>query len=56
MDSGPENDVFDLFGLENDKDIDFETAYKMISKFDEEISLLTMDLRSRNWMLQSTRV
>lgn len=39
MDSGPENDVFDLFGLENDKDIDFETAYKMISKFDEEISL-----------------
>lgn len=39
MEAKAGNDVLDLFGLENDNDIDFETAYKMISNFDEEISL-----------------
>lgn len=39
MTGGLGSGVFELFALENDTDIDFETAYKMISKFDEDISL-----------------
>lgn len=32
------NDMLDLFDLDNDNDIDFETAYKMISNFDDVAS------------------
>lgn len=38
MDGVSGTDMFDLFDLDNGNDIDFETAYKMISNFDEEIS------------------
>lgn len=34
VDSGDGGDMLDLFDLDNDNDIDFETAYKMISNFD----------------------
>ncbi|GAV48874.1 hypothetical protein ZYGR_0N02790 [Zygosaccharomyces rouxii] len=35
---GGGGDMFDLFDLDNDNDIDFETAYKMISNFDDVAS------------------
>lgn len=38
MESVPDLDLLDSFGLENDKEIDFETAYRMISNFDEDLS------------------
>lgn len=38
MDGVSGTDMFDLFDLDNGNDIDFETAYRMISNFDEEIS------------------
>ncbi|QLG74543.1 hypothetical protein HG535_0G04260 [Zygotorulaspora mrakii] len=43
MDSLSGTGVFDLFNLDNGDDIDFETAYKMISNFDDEMVLPKMN-------------
>lgn len=40
MDAVGGGDILDLFDLDNDNDIDFETAYKMISNFDDVASSL----------------
>ncbi|QLL32006.1 hypothetical protein HG536_0C01740 [Torulaspora globosa] len=38
MEPIPSGDVLDVFGLENEQEIDFETAYKMISNFDYDVA------------------
>lgn len=43
MESAPHGDVLESFGLKNDQEIDFETAYKMISIFDNDLSRLHDD-------------
>ncbi|SJM84096.1 uncharacterized protein ZBIST_1456 [Zygosaccharomyces bailii] len=44
MDAVGTGDMFDLFDLDNENDIDFETAYKMISNFDDATSSLNDDI------------
>ena len=44
MDSAAGTNLLDLFDLDNGDDIDFETAYKMISNFDDEMVLPKMNL------------
>lgn len=43
MESIPPSDVLEAFGLEKEQEIDFETAYQMISNFDNDLASFQND-------------